>query len=382
MPLALKNAFRNKTRTVFTTLSVAGSFCMLGVLMAVYHLFFVRAAPPGQALRLIVRNRISFTTPIPVSYAARIQSVPGVRTVMKYQWFGGTYKDSRDPRNSFSRFAVEGPKLFTVHPEYSIAPDELRAFLRERDSCILGRPLAERLGVHAGSHIVLVGDIFPVTLDLVVRGFYDSAQDNESLYFHFDYLNESAFGSRWDSISMLVVLLDRPESAAPVARSIDALFRNSPNQTKTETEKSLVLGFLGYIGNVKLFLLALSGALSLATLFVTANTIAMSVRERAAEVGVLKTLGFTRGFVLRLFVVESATIALTGGVLGLAAAEAIAGVLRHIPILFVDLKALTLGPALLALALAGAAALGVLSAALPAWSASGRDIRDCLSAAD
>jgi putative ABC transport system permease protein len=200
--LVLKNLLRNPSRTVLTILSVAASFCMLGILAAMYRMFFLAPAAPDQALRLIVRNRISFANPIPLSYESRLQAVPGVRHVMKFQWFGGTYKDSRDPRNMFARFGVEADKLFLIHPEYSISPDELRDFQKQRNSCVLGRGLGARLGAKSGGHITLVGDIFPVTLDLIVRGFYDSARDNENLFFHYDYLNEAAFHGHADGISM------------------------------------------------------------------------------------------------------------------------------------------------------------------------------------
>ncbi len=382
MPLVLKNVLRNPGRSLLTTVSVAVSFCMLGVLMSMYRMFFLAPPDPDQALRLIVRNRISFTNPLPLSYQNRIASVRGVSQVMKYQWFGGIYKDSREPRNMFARFAVDPPTLFKVYPEYKISADERQAFLRERQSCILGRPLAERLGVKVGDHITLAGDIFHATLDLVVRGFYDSKRYNEYLYFHYDYLNEALFPNGMNFVSMYAVTVDRPEDTGPVARNIDAVFRNATNQTKTETEKSLQLSFLAYIGNVKLFLLALCASLTLATLFVSANTMAMSVRERVPEIGILKTLGFTDDFIVKLFVGESLAVALAGGAAGLFVAELIIALLRHAPAIFVDLKALALPAGLLAASLGLAAVLGVLSSAFPALAASHRGILDCLRVTD
>jgi len=380
--LVLKNILRNPVRTILTVLSVAGSFCMLGVLMAMYRMFFLAPPNPDQALRLIVRNRISYANSIPLSYEGRIQNIPGVRYVMKFQWFGGTYKDSRDPRNMFPRFAIDPDKVFLIHPEYSIDPGEVRVFRRERNSCVLGRTLAERLGLKAGDHVTIVGDIFRVTVDLVVRGFYDAARDNESLFFHYDYLNEAAFHGRGNGISMFYVMVNTPEDAAPVARAIDAMFRNSPERTKTETEKGLMLGFLGFIGNVKLFLTALCSALTLATLFIAANTMAMSVRERTSEVGILKTLGFSRRFVLWIFLAEAVGIAVAGAALGFLMAAGIIRMLHKVPVILVDLKALSLAPELLVAALVLAAAVGFFSSIVPAWEASSRSIRDCLTTMD
>ena len=47
---------------------------------------------------------------------------------MVYNWFGGTYKDARDPKNFFARFAVEPDKLFTIYGEMQIPEEQKQAF--------------------------------------------------------------------------------------------------------------------------------------------------------------------------------------------------------------------------------------------------------------
>src|SRR5215831_10319230 len=106
LPLILKNCWRNRRRTVLTVASIAVSMCLLGVMIALYHAFYLSAPAPDQALRLVVRNRVSLTVAMPLAYQQRIRQVPGVREVMVSNWFGGTYKDNRDPKNQFARFAV------------------------------------------------------------------------------------------------------------------------------------------------------------------------------------------------------------------------------------------------------------------------------------
>ena len=133
---------RNRRRSILTILSIAASFCMLGVLMAMYSMFYLRQATPDQALRLIVRNRISFTQPMPLSFENRIRAIPGVRAVTTYDYFGGTYKDARDTNNNFARFGVEPEMLYIVHPDYQLSDAEKAAFARERDACVIGKALA------------------------------------------------------------------------------------------------------------------------------------------------------------------------------------------------------------------------------------------------
>jgi ABC-type antimicrobial peptide transport system permease subunit len=104
--------------------------------------------------------------------------------------------------------------------------------------------------------------------------------------------------------------------------TIDAMFRNSDAETKTETEQAFNLSFVSMLGNVKLLLNLISAAVVFTVLLVAGNTMAMSIRERTGEVAVLKTLGFRRGTILLLLVGESMTIALAGGVLGSLGAKA------------------------------------------------------------
>src|SRR5579884_462122 len=381
IPLILRNGLRNRRRSILTVLSIAASFCMLGVLMAMYSLFFLTPATADQALRLVTRNRISFTNTMPMAYEQRIRRVPGVREVMVYDFFGGTYKDSREAKNTFARFAVEPAKLFVVHPEYSIPEAQKTEFIRRRDACILGRPLAERLGLKIGDRVTLVGDIFRTDLNLLIVGIYDSVIDNQALFFSYDYLNES-FHGRLDQAIMFLLIADSPASVGPVARTIDDMFRNSTVQTKTETEKGMQLSFLSYIGNVKLFLLAVCASLTGTVLLVSANTMAMSVRERVSEVGILKTLGFTPEVILWMIVGESMVLAMFGGGIGFGIAQGVISVLRKLPAVFINLTRLSISPGVAVLGLLLAALVGLLSSALPAWGASRRGIIDCLRLAD
>jgi len=347
-----------------------------------YHMFYFREASPEQALRLITMNRISLANPLPVSYRERIKQVPGVREVTVYQWFGGTYKDARDMRNFFGRFSVEPEKLLTMYPEYRVPEDQRKAFLAERTACMVGRPLADRLGFKLGDRISIVGDIFPVTLEFTVRAIYDSPRDNENLFFHHEYLRESLSPGRRDMVGTFGILAESAEAVPRVSKAVDAMFRNSPQQTKTDTERAFELAFLSYLGNVKVFLLSICGALTFTVLLVSANTMAMSVRERIREIGILKTLGFTSDAILGIILGESVVIALIGGALGLLLATGVCGVVAQAPTLFADMKSLEVGPSVVAIGLGLAVLIGVVSCTIPAWAASRRPIVDALRVAD
>ncbi|MCW5976895.1 MAG: ABC transporter permease [Bryobacteraceae bacterium] len=381
LSLILKNSVRSKRRSALTVLSIAASLCLLGVLGAFYHVFFLDPPTEEQALRLWVRNRISLANPLPLAYQQRIAGAPGVRDVMVFQWFGGTYKD-REAKNFFARFAVEPERLFSIYPEYRVAEDQKLAFQRERTACMVGRKLADRLGFKLGDRIVLEGDIFPVRLELTVRAVYDSPRDNENLLFHFEYLKESMPGYRGEMVSNFVIAARSAEEVPHIAEAVDAMFRNSAQQTKTETEKAFELSFLAFIGNVKVFLLSVCSAITFTILLVSGNTMAMSVRERVREVGILKTLGFTRGAILGVILAEAVVIALLGGIIGMFIAAGILDLMSRAPSIATDMSRLTLPPLIWGLCLAVSIFVGAVSAFVPAWNASRRSIVEALRFTD
>jgi len=378
LPLILKNSWRNRRRTTLTILSVGVSLCLLGVLMAIYHAFFFSGPAPGSAFRLVTRNKVSLAFPMPRFYADKIRAIPEVREVGMSQWFGGKYIDNR-PEHMFARFGVEPDKIFVLRGELGIPEDEKKAFRQERTACIASRSIAQKFNWHPGDRITIQGDIFPVNLDLILRGIFDDPQGNDVLYFHWDYLNESLPVGRRDNVGTFNILANSTDDVPRIERAVDQEFENSPVQTKTESESAFSLSFVAFLGNIKLFLLSVCAAVTFTILLVSANTIAMSVRERVGEVGVLKTLGFTRGAILGIILGEALTISLIGGILGLGLATMLVVGVRHSPVAFFQqLKTLTIVPSVAAMCLLAAALIGLASAFVPAFQASRISIIEAL----
>jgi putative ABC transport system permease protein len=384
LPLIFRNTLRNRRRSLLTIVSIAASLCLLGVLMALYRSFYLLDATPDQALRLLTRNRVSLANPLSLSYLPRIKQVPGVKEAMIFQWFGGTYKDARDPANQFGRFAIEAEKLGIVSPEYKMPEEQRQAFIQEQSACIVGKKTADRHKLKIGDRIQIDGDIYPIKLDLIIRGIFESDVDSESLFFHFKYLNESFVTQPEfrDVVGTFFIRLERAEDAATVSKAIDDQFRNAPLQTKTETEQAFALSFLGFLGNVKLILLVISSAVTFTILLVSGNTMAMAVRERVREVGVLKTLGYTNGIVLMMLVGEAVMIALIGGALGVLLASGLCALLRSMPSTFVSMSLITMPPSVVGACLLIAVTIGMLSSIVPAWIASRRSIVEALKFTD
>jgi len=366
LPLILKNSLRNRKRTSLTVASIAVSFCLLGFLLAMYRvLFFGNDPTPAQALRLFTHHRVSLSQPMPASYEAKIASVPGVKAVTVWQWFGGVYKDARDPKNFFMRMAAEPDKVFSIFSELQIPEDQKLAFQHDRTGCIAAKALVDRLGWKLGQHITIAGDIFPVNLELTLDGIFDTPDHVEMLVFNHAYLRESLPPSIRDIVSAYLVQAQAPEDVPRVARAIDTMFENSPAPTKSETERAFQLSFVSFLGNLKLFLMALCGAVTFTILLVSGNTLSMAVRERVREIGILKTLGFTSGAILGIILGEAGMVAVTGGTIGCALAAGMCGMLRRSVVGVQYLKVLHLTPGIVAITLAVALVIGIVSALLP-----------------
>ncbi|HYO82299.1 MAG TPA: FtsX-like permease family protein, partial [Bryobacteraceae bacterium] len=276
----------------------------------------------------------------------------------------------------FGRMAVEPKRFAEVYPEYKIVSGSREAFETERTGCIIGKDLARIHNLNVGDRMTLVGDIFPVTMEFTVRAIYDLPIDNESMYFHLEYLFESA--KEKDFAGLFVILADSMDSVAGIQRAVDDMFRNSPVQTRTETEKAFQIGFLSMLGNVKVFLMSICAAVTFTILLVTANTMAMSVRERIREVGILKTLGYTNGAILGIILGEAALLSIAGGLIGCGLAQGLTYFIRGIPGFIAEFKTLTLLPPVAALLICVAVLIGVASSFVPAWSASRTSILDSL----
>jgi putative ABC transport system permease protein len=377
--LAYKNSVRNKRRSVLTISSIAVSLCLLGVLIAIYHALYFSKATPGQALRLIVRHKVSLAQAFPSAYEQKIRRVPGVVEVSPWNWYGGTYKDNRDQKNFFARFAVNPAAFLRIRTQLEMPDDQRRAFINERTACIVSRNLADSLNLKIGDRITLTGDIYPGKLELVVRGIFEDPDAQSSLFFNMEYLRESLPLGRRGFDSTVAVLADSPQDVPRIARTIDDMFAESSPPTKTESEQQFTLSFVSFLGNVKLFLLSICGAVTFTILLVSGNTMAMSVRERIKEVGILKTLGFTNGAILGLIMGEALTISLIGGVIGVLLASVLCGgVGRAGQAMAAQLHGLSLTPVTTLICLAIAAFIGLVSAFIPAWNAARTKILDSL----
>jgi putative ABC transport system permease protein len=368
-PLILRNVLRNRRRSFLTLASAAVSLALLSLLIAIYQGFYYgEDSSPTEALRLICRHRVSLTQSLPASHQEKIRAIPGVKEVSAWTWFQGVYKE---PKNFFARFAVDADRIFELRQDWQLPAQQLVAFKRERTACAIGQKIADKYNIKLGDRMTIVGDIYPVTLELTVAGIYQHPENTECLVFHREYLTEllSKNSASRDTVGTYMILASTKEDVPRIARAVDTMFDNSPYPTRTESEKEFVRSFLAFLGNVKLFFAAICSAVTFTILLVCANTVAMSVRERTREMGILRTLGYTPGEILQLVLGESILLSLFGGLAGLLLGAVLGQAIKSADFPFAGIKWQAV-----AIVLGMAALIGSLAALVPAIIAARKNI--------
>lgn len=366
LKLVFKNAMRHKLRAFLTILGMAIAVIAFGILRTVVTAWYA-GLDATSVDRLVVRQSVSFIFPLPYAYKEKIEQIPGVSTVTFQNWFGGTYIDKD---HFFPRMAVDHETFFNVYPEFMLTADELELFKKERNSCVLGRDIAKQYNIKRGDVVTLDGDIFPGRWDFVVRGIYEpktKSVDATQMFFHWDYLDERMKQEapvRAGEVGWYVVQIKNPAEAGNISARIDALFKNSPAETKTETERAFAQGFISSVGAIITAMNIMSFVIVGIIMLVLGNTMIMSARERTREYSVLKTLGFSAKHLWGLIMGESLIISFLGGGLGLLLTfPIIAGFEQVIPKNFFPI--FKLEPVTVILSLSATLIIGIAAAIFP-----------------
>jgi putative ABC transport system permease protein len=375
LPLVWSALWRKRTRTILTLASITVAFLLFGLLQGVNAAFSL-GVQASRLDRLYVQSRISFTEPLPMGHLVRVQTVPGIDRLSFANWFGGYY---REAKNVIFSYPVDAETFFPMYPEIVLPPEQLQALIKTRTGAIIGSELARKYGWKIGDKVPLKSQIWThpdATSDWMfdVVGIFDwpgDANQSSAFYFNYKYFDEGrAFGK--GTVGWIIVHLADVTKGAEVAAGIDALFRNSSDETKTQNEKENTQSFLRQFGDINFMVTSIIGAVFFALLFLTGNTMMQSIRERIPEFAILKTLGFTDGAVLALVLAESLSLCVGAALLGLILAS----------LLFPSLKAfigiVSLPAQVIGLGIGLAVLLALVIGAVPAWTVKRLTIVDSL----
>ena len=383
--LAARNIFRNKFRTALTVLGV-GVAILTFILLRTVLSAWGRGAEFAAKDRIVTRNKVTFVIPLPKRYIDDVRRVPGVKQATWANWFGG--KDPKHDREFFATFAIDTKTYFDVFDELSLPADQKAAFFQDRRSAIVGDMLAKKLGYKLGDKVTLESGIFgndpasPWTF--TIAGIYTTTSksaDRSTFMFHWDYLNEAISLRAQDKIGWITSRVDNAGAAATVATQIDQLFDDKEMATSSADEYAFRNSFLAGVSAILKALNVISIVILVIMMLILGNTIAMGVRERTNEYGVLRALGFRPGHIAWFILGEAMLTGLLGGVVGLAMAYPLieGGMRRAIEENMGQFfPHFGIAPEAAAMAFALSLVLGAAAAVLPAYNASKLKVVDAL----
>jgi len=366
----LRNIGRKKTRMLLTMGSFAVAMFLFGVLVTINSGFYA-GVNVADAKRLMVKNKASVGMMLPFGYKERIKQIPGVKDVSCWFWFSGVYKDSK---YFFVKFAVDD-NFFAMFPEFVMPPDQWAAYAKDRQGCVVGRKLADRFGWKIGDRIPLKST-FPGSWEFNVRAIYENSwhkDDTAGMFFHHRLVSENL--AQLNRTMSYIVQVEDPTKAQAVISAIDREFANSADETLTETEQVSQARNVTMFGDLRLILICVGAVVFVTLLLVTGSTMAITVRERTDEIGVMKALGFSDQLLLVLVLCESLSLGFIGGGIGLALAKLYT--LRGDPSGGM-LRTFTLPPQAILYGMALAMLVGMISGIVPALGAMRLKIVDAL----
>jgi putative ABC transport system permease protein len=382
--VAVRNLGRNKLRTLLTILGVSVAIVTFILLRTVLSAWTV-AADHAAKDRVGTRHKVSFIIPLPKRYLEEIRQIPGVKSAAGANWFGA--KDPKHENEFFGSFAVDPKAYLEVYDEMIVPPEQREAWFQNKTGAVVGDALAKKMGWNVGDRVTLAGTIYPGDWEFVISGIYTAARksvDRSSFMFHYDYLNDSpavSSGNAKDLVGWVVSRIDDPGRAAEISKAIDAHFDERDTQTLSMSERAMNTSFIGMISAVLQAVDAVSLVILVIMVLILGNTVAMGVRERTHEYGVLRAIGFLPKHLAMFVLGEAVAVSVAGGVLGIMLAypfvqEGLGRFLEEnmgafFPFFRID-------PKTIVWAIVLAALLGVLAAAIPAYSASRLKVVDAL----
>jgi len=381
-PLLWATLWRKKTRTIFTLLSVTVAFLLFGLLETVDYAFAHPSSGVTGADKLLTLNKYSVTLSLPFADVREIRSVPGVAEATWITWFGAYYQD---PKNFVFALPIDTDSYFNLHKdEFVVAAPEMQAFRNTRSGALVNAALLKKFGWKIGEKLPLHSTIwtqksdgsldwkFDIVGTFSVKDATQASAQSSTVLFHYEMFDEGrSFGA--GTIGWIEERVQDASQAGQIAAKIDALFANSPNETKTQPANDFALTFIKQYGDIGFVLRAILGAVFFTLLFLTGNTMMQSVRERIPELAVLKTLGFGDAKLLGLVLAESLLLCVIAALVGLALSYA------ALPIIKLGLRGVELSPRALAPGLLVAVLLALIVGLPPALRAMRLNIVDALA---
>jgi putative ABC transport system permease protein len=360
LPLIWAGLLRKTSRTLLMLLQIASAFLLFGLLQGL-NSGVKQAIAKAHADRLYVTSGVSLGDTLPISLLPRVRQTPGVKEVTPLTQFNGQY---RRPGQNILISAVDPGSIFKILSEITVDPAQVAALKADRTGAILGTGAAKRYGLKVGDRLTVTG---PPRKDGATSWTFDvvglfSVPDDDPVraFVNYDYVNEARFAGR-DTAMVYILLAESVARAGEVGLAIDNAFANSSHETRTQSEGDLLASQIRRVADLDFIVRGIIGAVFFGLLFATSALMMQSIRERTAELAVLKTVGFGDGLVMTLILTEAIVFCLFSAAIGLGVASLLLPKARA-------LIGIATMPGIVLIAGAGfAVLLALIGSAVPAW---------------
>lgn len=380
LPLIRAALLRKPVRAVLTLLSVMIAFTLFGLTIGM-NATFDEVEKNAHGDRIFTGARFGGSqNGMPLAMAAQAAALPGVAQVAYDTALFGYHQV---PRNRVFVLMAD-PQLQKMFAEWPVSTAQWDMLHKSRTGILVSRSMAKQWHLKPGDDFTIAAPTFKradgSTWTLHVLAVVGDVAYMTPGYMlgNYDYFNKSLPAAQQDRISQIFVKTADPDGAATMAPVIDRHFASSAVPTQSTTEKAAF-----DVSNSGIDIAAVDRDIALAgmfmVLFLTANGIAQSVRERFAEFATLKTIGFSDGGVMALVFLEAAVPCVLGAALGVGLAAWAAHLLPALMPPGNGVPLPRINAMVLAWAAVAAAVVALLSSALPALRLRRMDIATALS---
>lgn len=329
IPLIYKNILRNKRRTLLTFLSLTFSiflFVFLFTILSSMHKVMYRSS----VLHNILTASKSFDIKhhdYPVSYTPKIKSIPHVKDAMPWLM---SYCYFEKPTSLVNVWGIISEKVKGFIEIARIEGTTLAEFSKERRAALVGISYIEKYGWEIGDQVIVKTRGKGTEIPFIIKGVvYGLSSARSTIYLNLPYLQDLI--DNQGRASGVYIKADDPSFIPEICRKVESMFRNYPVEIVAIPHKSFMDSIVNIIKAILIAFKLIGWITIISTFLLVANGIALSIRERTAEIGVMRVLGFSRGKILTLILCESVLLTLSGGILGAFIAFAIPS-LHHLTI--------------------------------------------------
>lgn len=312
--LVMKSLGRNKVRTAVTGLGVIVLVAIYAIVTNVTSLVKKKISA-GDQTRLIVSERWTMPSQVPIRYIPEITKLPGVKNWTSWNFFVGFCDKTPRSDRQAAVLAVHPNTLREMHAGLDQLPEETYdEWLKTKDAILVGSAMMQKMGWHVGQQVSVFGARFPpVDMSFRIIGVLPGGDWAGAIFCRQDYFSDSAI-TGGDVVNAILLAVESEERAKELASQLSREYENRQPALKIETESAGVARFASRSTAVLQIVDAVVAILLIDMVIILSNSISISVRERRVEMAVLKVLGFQPLHIAGMIIGEAM---LVGGIAGM-----------------------------------------------------------------